>query len=113
MDQETDQPLEYATLVLQSVTNPEKVTGGITDAKGQFEVETAPGNYNVSVEYISYKSYKLNNQSLRSSTNLGVIRLALDVAQLAEVEVVGERTTVEFGNRCAEQRTFSIRGCRR
>jgi outer membrane receptor protein involved in Fe transport len=96
LDQETDQPLEYATLVLQSVTNPEKVTGGITDAKGQFEVETAPGNYNVSVEYISYKSYKLNNQSLRSSTNLGVIRLALDVAQLAEVEVVGERTTVEL-----------------
>ena len=96
LDQETDQPLEYATLVLQSVRNPEKVTGGITDASGKFEVETAPGNYNVSVEYISYKSYKLNNQSLRSSTDLGVIRLSLDVAQLAEVEVVGERTTVEL-----------------
>ncbi|RAJ07084.1 TonB-dependent receptor domain-containing protein [Arenibacter echinorum] len=96
LDQETGQPLEYATLVLQSVRNPEKVTGGITDATGQFEVETAPGNYNVSVEYISYKSYKLNNQNLRSSTNLGVIRLSLDVAQLAEVEVVGERTTVEL-----------------
>ncbi|MDX1768970.1 MAG: TonB-dependent receptor, partial [Arenibacter troitsensis] len=96
LDQETNQPLEYATLVLQSVRNPEKVTGGITDASGKFEVETAPGNYNVSVEYISYKSYKLNNQSLRSSTDLGVIRLSLDVAQLAEVEVVGERTTVEL-----------------
>ncbi|MEG3658786.1 TonB-dependent receptor [Arenibacter palladensis] len=96
LDQETDQPLEYATLVLQSVRNPEKVTGGITDASGKFEVEAAPGNYNVSIEYISYKSYKLNNQSLRSSTDLGVIRLSLDVAQLAEVEVVGERTTVEL-----------------
>ena len=59
LDQETDQPLEYATLVLQNVRNPDKVTGGITDANGKFEVETAPGNYNVSVEYISYKSYKL------------------------------------------------------
>ncbi|PXX25005.1 TonB-dependent receptor domain-containing protein [Arenibacter sp. ARW7G5Y1] len=96
LDQETDQPLEYATLVLQSVRNPEKVTGGITDVNGRFEVETSPGNYNISVEYISYKSYKLNNQSLRSSTDLGVIRLSLDVAQLAEVEVVGERTTVEL-----------------
>ncbi|SMG26944.1 TonB-dependent receptor domain-containing protein [Arenibacter troitsensis] len=96
LDQETNQPLEYATLVLQSVRNPEKITGGITDASGKFEVETAPGNYNVSVEYISYKSYKLNNQSLRSSTDLGLIRLSLDVAQLAEVEVVGERTTVEL-----------------
>lgn len=96
LDQETDQPLEYATLVLQSVRNPDKVTGGITDANGKFEVETAPGNYNVSVEYISYKSYKLENQNLRSSKDLGVIRLALDVSQLAEVEVVGERTTVEL-----------------
>ncbi len=96
LDQETDQPLEYATLVLQSVRNPEKVTGGITDVNGRFEVETSPGNYNISVEYISYKSYKLNNQSLRSSTDLGVISLSLDVAQLAEVEVVGERTTVEL-----------------
>lgn len=96
LDQETDQPLEYATLVLQSVSNPDKVTGGITDANGKFEVETAPGNYNVSVEYISYKSYKLENQNLRSSKDLGVIRLALDVSQLAEVEVVGERTTVEL-----------------
>lgn len=96
LDQETDQPLEYATLVLQSVRNPDKVTGGITDANGKFEVETAPGNYNVSVEYISYKSYKLENQNLRSSKDLGIIRLALDVSQLAEVEVVGERTTVEL-----------------
>ncbi|MCK0189319.1 outer membrane beta-barrel family protein [Arenibacter sp. F20364] len=96
LDQETDQPLEYATLVLQSVRNPEKVTGGITDVNGKFEVETAPGNYNISVEYISYKSYKLDNQNLRSPKDLGVIRLALDVSQLAEVEVVGERTTVEL-----------------
>ncbi|HCO82895.1 MAG TPA: hypothetical protein DIT95_05105, partial [Arenibacter sp.] len=44
----------------------------------------------------SYKSYKLENQNLRSSKDLGVIRLALDVSQLAEVEVVGERTTVEL-----------------
>jgi len=96
LDQETNQPLEYATLVLQSVRNPDKVTGGITDASGKFEVETPPGNYNISVEYISYKSYKLDNQNLRSSTDLGIIHLSLDVAQLAEVEVVGERTTVEL-----------------
>ncbi len=96
LDQETGQPLEYATLVLNSVSNPDKVTGGITDAKGQFEVETAPGNYNISVEYISYKPYKLNNQNLSSATDLGIIRLSLDVDQLAEVEVVGERTTVEL-----------------
>ncbi|WP_026811757.1 outer membrane beta-barrel family protein [Arenibacter latericius] len=96
LDEETQEPLEYATLVLQSVNDPSKVTGGITDATGKFEVEADRGNYNLSVEYISYKSYKVPNYYLSEDTDLGVIRLSMDVAQLAEVEVVGERTTVEL-----------------
>ncbi|NNE78558.1 MAG: TonB-dependent receptor plug domain-containing protein, partial [Pricia sp.] len=95
IDQDTNEPLEYATLVLQSVQNPEKVTGGITDGEGKFSVLTAPGIYNVRVEFISYKPYSLPNQDLNSDTDLGTIRLAVDVAQLNEVEVIGEKTTVE------------------
>ncbi|SIS56270.1 Outer membrane receptor proteins, mostly Fe transport [Zobellia uliginosa] len=95
LDKDNGDPLEYATLVLQSVDNPEKVTGGISDIDGKFSVETLPGKYNISVEYISYKTYKLPNQLLKESTDLGTIKLALDVAQLEGVEVVGEKTTVE------------------
>src|SRR5690606_9043810 len=89
LDRETKEPLEYATLVLQSVENPENITGGITDANAKFEVEAIRGDYNLSVEYISYISYKIANFQLTSNTGLGVINLSLDVAQLAEVEVVG------------------------
>jgi len=96
LDNDTNQPLEYATLVLQSIRNPERVTGGITDANGKFEVETIPGRYNVSVEYISFQTYKLENQQYRASTDLGTIKLMVDVEQLEAVEVVGERTTVEL-----------------
>ncbi|MEM8847269.1 MAG: TonB-dependent receptor [Bacteroidota bacterium] len=96
IDKDTGQPLEYATLVLQSVQNPEVITGGITDVTGKFEVETPAGRYNISVEYISYSTYKLENQLLRSDTDLGQIYLSLDVSQLDEVEVIAERTTVEL-----------------
>jgi hypothetical protein len=95
IDSDSGQPLEYATFVLQNADNPEQVTGGITDLSGNFEVETTPGTYNISVEYISYKSYSLKGQTYNSSINLGSISLSPDVAQLAEVEVVGEKTTVE------------------
>jgi hypothetical protein len=95
LDQETNEPLEYATLVLQSVENPERITGGITDIDGNYSVETNPGNYNVSIEYISYKTYKKANQVLSENTNLDVIKLSLDVTQLNAIEVVGEKTTVE------------------
>ena len=96
IDKDTGQSLEYATLVLQSVRNPEMITGGITDANGKFEIETQAGRYNISVEYISYTTYKLENQLLRSDTDLGQITLGIDVAQLDEVEVIAERTTVEL-----------------
>jgi len=95
IDSDSGQPLEYATFVLQNADNPEQVTGGITDLSGNFEVEATPGTYNISVEYISYKSYSLKGQTYNSSINLGSISLSPDVAQLAEVEVVGEKTTVE------------------
>src|SRR6056297_2419643 len=95
VDSESGQPLEYATFVLQDADNPDKVDGGITDLSGEFEIETAPGTYNISVEFISYKTYSLKEQTYNSDTDLGSISLSPDVAQLAEVEVVGEKTTVE------------------
>jgi len=96
IDKENGRPLEYATLVLQSVRNPERVTGGITDIEGKFSVEAFPGKYNVRVEYISYKTFELPEQIFRSSTDLGKITLALDVEQLEGVEVIAEKTTVEI-----------------
>ena len=96
LEQDTNQPLEYATLVLQSIDNPSKISGGITDANGKYEVEAQPGKYNVSIEYIGYKTYKLPNQNLTKSIDLGITKLAPDVAELEGVEVVGEKTTVEI-----------------
>ena len=96
LDDESGEPLEYATLILQSLRNPDRVTGGITDANGVFSVSTFPGRYNVRVEYISYKTYVADAQVYRTSTDLGVIRLELDVEQLEDVELVAERTTVEL-----------------
>jgi hypothetical protein len=95
IDSETKQPLEYATLVLQSTKDPGTLTGGITDANGKFEVKTRPGTYNINVEFISYKTYRLNNQNLTKSTNLGTIGLEIAVEELTGVEVIGEQTTVE------------------
>ncbi|WP_339705690.1 outer membrane beta-barrel family protein [uncultured Kriegella sp.] len=95
LDKDNGDPLEYATLVLQATNDPTKVTGGITNEKGQFEVEVNPGTYQVRVEYISYKTYQKNEQEFLASTDIGTIRLGIDVEQLDAVEVVGEKTTVE------------------
>lgn len=96
LDKETGQPLEYATLVLQSIAEPDKVSGGITNIDGKFEVETPPGKFNASIEYIGYKTFQVSQKNFGKSTDLGTISLSISASELEGVEVVGEKTTVEI-----------------
>lgn len=96
IDQETGTPLEYATLVVQNAKNPERVTGGITDFNGVFNVQVMPGTYHLRVEYLGYTTYELKDQQIRSNRNMGQVGLTIDATQLEAIEVVGERTTVEL-----------------
>ncbi|WP_179353653.1 outer membrane beta-barrel family protein [Winogradskyella vidalii] len=96
LEEDTNIPLEYATVVVKTKENDRVVTGGVTDTKGNFEVEVPAGAYMISVEYISYTTKHFPEQKISKDTNLGVINLALDVSTLNEVMVVAERTTVEI-----------------
>ncbi|MDY7393923.1 TonB-dependent receptor [Aureibaculum sp. 2210JD6-5] len=95
IDQETNQPLEYATIVLRP-TNGDQVDGGLTDAEGKFNIDVKKGTYNISVEFISFESYKLPNKEITSNLNLGKIVLHAAAEALDEVEIIAEKTTVEI-----------------
>ena len=95
IDKETQQPLEYATVVLTSLRT-KKVTGGLTDKNGNFAIETNRGIYDISIEFISFKSYKLLKQRILKNINLGTIPLQIDSEALDEVEIIAEKTTVEI-----------------
>ncbi|WP_209403053.1 outer membrane beta-barrel family protein [Pseudozobellia sp. WGM2] len=95
LDKDTGDPLEYATLVLQSMKDPAKMSGGITDIDGKFSVEAPRGRYNASIEYIGYKTFKIPQNTFSESIDLGTISLEISAAELEGVEVVGEQTTVE------------------
>lgn len=96
LDQETNQPLEYATITLKNARRPEVLQGGITNADGNFSFEVFPGRYTIITEYISFTPNTQEDVILRSSTDLGVIELSVAVDALEEVELVGERTEVEI-----------------
>ena len=95
IDKETNQPLEYATIVMTPV-NGDNITGGLTDEKGHFSVEVPKGVYNISVEFISFKTYRLPNRDIDKDMNLGTIFLEVSSQQLEEVELIAEKTTVEI-----------------
>jgi outer membrane receptor protein involved in Fe transport len=92
----TKQPLEYATVIFLTADNPKPVAGGITNAKGEFDIEIQTGIYDIKVEFISFKVNEIEQKNLKSNTNLGTISLEEDANQLNEVIIRTERTTVEI-----------------
>ncbi|MQP25888.1 TonB-dependent receptor [Flavobacterium sp. LMO8] len=91
----TDLPLEYATIVFENATT-KQLSGGITDENGNFKFEVTSGNYNVRAEFISFKSVTIPQKEFTTDVNLGTIQMAADVAQLNEIEVIAEKSTVEI-----------------
>mgnify|MGYP000049714094 CR=1 FL=1 len=96
MDKDVNQPLEYATIAFFSKKENKIITGGITDQKGNFNISVPPGTYDITVEYISYKTKFIPNKSLFKNTDLGILGIGIDVESLDAVEVIAERTTVEI-----------------
>lgn len=90
------QPLEYATITFINPKNPKAYAGGITNTKGEFDIDINPGVYDIKIEFISFKSTEIKQKSLQENTNLGQISLEEDAAQLNEVVVRSEKTTVEI-----------------
>jgi len=96
LDGETGQPLEYATITLQNSKRTQMLTGGITNEKGKFEVETFAGTYNIKVEYISFKSIEIKEKNLKENFDMGVLKLYTDSQKLDEVKIVAEKRDVEI-----------------
>jgi len=95
IDAKSNQPLEYATIVLKN-TDTQKISGGITDMEGKFDIKTPTGNYEISVEFISFNSKKYPKQNITSNLDLGTIKLSEDSKSLDEVVIIAEKTTVDI-----------------
>jgi len=90
------QTLEYATLTFTNAKSPKPIAGGITNPKGEFDIDIIPGIYDIKIEFISFKPILIKNRNLSESTNLGQIALEEDATQLNEVVVRAEKSSVEI-----------------
>lgn len=95
-DENSKQPLEYATIIIQDVAKKRAVTGGITNSKGNFSIELIPDTYTISIEFISFETYNIGTKTVTSDTALGRFYLKEATANLDEVEIIAEKTTVEL-----------------
>ena len=95
IDSNTKEPLEYATVVLNNLET-KQLSGGITDEKGNFTIKIIPGAYDISFEFISFKTIKISKKIINSSLNFGTIKLSEDSDKLDEIVIIAEKSTVEI-----------------
>ncbi len=96
VDDATKEPLPYVNIVVRDAAK-KVLTGGITDEKGKFRIKDIPeGNSIVEVQFIGYKTFSrsVSISSKERNVNLGTIALKEDSAQLDEVVVRAETSTV-------------------
>ena len=96
VDQDTNIPLEYATVSIFKSGDSIVKYGGVSDSKGKFEIEVTKGLYDFKIEYISFNEKLINGILVTKKTNLGIIKMSINENLLDEVEVIGEKTEVEI-----------------
>ena len=95
VDADQNFPLEYATISVIDAETEETVNGGVTNIQGEFKFKVPKGLYNLKVEYISFETKMFENIDLTSNKNMGTIKLGYEAADLDEVVVTAETTTVD------------------
>jgi len=99
IDQKSKQPIEYATIALQSVKDSSIATGGVTDAKGKFFLsEIKLGKYRLIVDFIGFERFVSEPFGLGregTSNNFGKIEMNVSSEnELQEVEVVVDKPLI-------------------
>ena len=99
-DQESNQPIEYATIALFNANDSTLVTGTITDPDGNFHAtKIAEGNYYIQVSFLGYNDVQYSDLVVdRSNRNLDIGKIFLETSSqmLDEVVISNERNAVEF-----------------
>lgn len=96
IDNATKQELPYVNIVVKDMSK-KIITGGITDEKGVFIVKDLPkGKSFVEVQFIGYKTFdkEISITDKNKNINLGTISLSEESAELDEVVIRSETSTV-------------------
>ena len=107
LDKETKEPLEYATITLFKAADSTFVAGIITDTRGVFTLQAGPGKYFMTIQFMGYKTKRLNVTvgSDGANVDLGKIYIDPDTELLEEVEIVAEKSTMTMA---LDKRVFNV-----
>lgn len=107
VDENTGNPLEFATITIYQSADNSLIGGGSSDFDGSFEIEVKPTLLTIEISFLSYGSNKIENVNAKNEPiiDLGTIKLAPDVQIMEEIEVVGQKSRIQMG---LDKRVFNV-----
>ena len=96
IDKDTKQPLEYASVIFQSTTDVNYITGEITDENGDFTFEVNADVYEIKVEYMGFDAMTIPERAVNTDWNMGTIEVSAGDEQLEDLVIAVERSPVEI-----------------
>ncbi|WP_294198168.1 TonB-dependent receptor [uncultured Chryseobacterium sp.] len=70
----SNQPVPYASVTFSNKANKLLSDAALTDEKGQYKLDLAPGNYDITIEAIDYQKNVINKQ-ITSAGNIGAFSI--------------------------------------
>jgi outer membrane receptor protein involved in Fe transport len=102
----TEQPIEFATVMLGNKSTMEPITGATTAADGTFSITAASTNVYVEISFIGFAKKTINELNIvDGKVDLGTILLSNDSQMLDEVTVRAEKSQTEFK---LDKRVFNV-----
>jgi outer membrane cobalamin receptor len=100
IDEGSKSPVEFASVILYSVKDSSMVSGTITDASGSFSLQDLPmGKFYADVKFIGYEHMIIDDIRIfpkQPVVNLGTINLKVTAEEIGEVNVVADRTQIQY-----------------
>ncbi|MCW8849866.1 MAG: TonB-dependent receptor [Melioribacteraceae bacterium] len=100
IDASSKSPIEYSNIILYSTLDSTFYSGTVTNNTGEFILESVkPGNYYIELRFMGYESERIDNLEIGRANrilDLGTIELKLNSINLEDVEVVAERSGLEY-----------------
>lgn len=100
IDASTSVPMEYVSVALYRAADSALVTGTISSDGGKFKIEKIPsGEYFLKITFLGFENLqtgKINLTAKAMQPELGDIKLSANTAQLKGVDIVAERSKVEY-----------------
>ncbi|WP_185288022.1 TonB-dependent receptor domain-containing protein [Chryseobacterium lactis] len=85
-----NQPVPYASVTFSNKANSTLSDAVLTDEKGQYKLQLAPGNYDITVEAIDYKKSVIN-KNIATAGNIG----ALSIEPEASTSIDGKTKEIQ------------------